>query len=56
MKDAMQSNDPQAVAVRVVTITKMIAQARDEMAGKLVAFIAPSTSERYISTDLFVDL
>ena len=29
---------------------------RDEMAGKLVVFIAPSTSERYISTDLFADL
>jgi cysteine synthase A len=30
--------------------------AGDEMAGKLVVFIAPSTSERYISTDLFKDL
>ncbi|MCG6948325.1 MAG: cysteine synthase A [Acidobacteria bacterium] len=30
--------------------------AGDEMAGKLVVFIAPSTSERYISTDLFTDL
>ena len=30
--------------------------ARDEMAGKLIVFIAPSTSERYISTDLFGDL
>jgi cysteine synthase A len=30
--------------------------AGDEMAGKLVVFIAPSTSERYISTDLFADL
>lgn len=29
---------------------------REEMAGKLVVFIAPSTSERYISTDLFADL
>ena len=29
---------------------------RDEMQGKLVVFIAPSTSERYISTDLFSDL
>jgi cysteine synthase A len=30
--------------------------ARAEMAGKLIAFIAPSTAERYISTDLFADL
>jgi cysteine synthase A len=30
--------------------------ARDEMEGKLIVFIAPSTSERYISTDLFADL
>jgi cysteine synthase A len=30
--------------------------AREEMEGKLVVFIAPSTSERYISTDLFTDL
>jgi cysteine synthase A len=30
--------------------------ARQEMAGKLVVFIAPSTSERYFSTDLFADL
>ena len=30
--------------------------ARDEMAGKLIVFIAPSTSERYISTDLFGEL
>ncbi len=30
--------------------------ARDEMAGKLIVFIAPSTSERYISTGLFSDL
>jgi len=29
---------------------------REEMEGKLVVFIAPSTSERYISTDLFADL
>ena len=29
---------------------------RDEMEGKLIVFIAPSTSERYISTDLFADL
>jgi len=29
---------------------------RPEMGGKLVVFIAPSTSERYISTDLFADL
>jgi cysteine synthase A len=29
---------------------------RDEMDGKLVVFVAPSTSERYISTDLFADL
>jgi len=29
---------------------------RDEMEGKLVVFIAPSTAERYISTDLFSDL
>jgi cysteine synthase A len=30
--------------------------AREEMAGKLVVFIAPSTSERYFSTDLFGNL
>jgi cysteine synthase A len=30
--------------------------ARDDMEGKLIVFIAPSTSERYISTDLFADL
>ncbi|MFV2071054.1 MAG: cysteine synthase A [Thermoanaerobaculales bacterium] len=30
--------------------------ARDSMAGKLVVFIAPSTAERYISTDLFAKL
>ena len=29
---------------------------REEMADKLIVFIAPSTAERYISTDLFVDL
>ncbi len=29
---------------------------REEMADKLVVFVAPSTSERYISTDLFTDL
>lgn len=29
---------------------------RPGMEGKLVVFIAPSTSERYISTDLFADL
>jgi cysteine synthase A len=28
---------------------------REEMAGKLVVFLAPSTSERYISTDLFAN-
>lgn len=30
--------------------------ARDSMADKLVVFIAPSTAERYISTDLFAKL
>ena len=30
--------------------------ARDEMEDKLIVFVAPSTSERYISTDLFADL
>jgi cysteine synthase A len=30
--------------------------ARDELAGRLVVFIVPSTSERYISTDLFLGL
>jgi cysteine synthase A len=29
---------------------------REEMVDKLVIFVAPSTSERYISTDLFADL
>jgi cysteine synthase A len=29
---------------------------REEMEGKLIVFIAPSTAERYISTDLFTDL
>jgi cysteine synthase A len=29
---------------------------REEMAGRLVVFIAPSTSERYISTELFAGL
>ncbi len=29
---------------------------REEMEGKLIVFIAPSTAERYISTDLFADL
>jgi cysteine synthase A len=29
---------------------------RPGMEGKLVVFVAPSTSERYISTDLFADL
>ena len=30
--------------------------ARDELEDQLVVFIAPSTSERYISTDLFEGL
>jgi cysteine synthase A len=30
--------------------------ARDEMEGRLIVFVAASTSERYISTDLFADL
>jgi cysteine synthase A len=30
--------------------------ARPDMAGRLIVFIAPSTSERYISTDLFNNL
>jgi len=30
--------------------------ARPELEGQLVVFIAPSTSERYISTDLFAGL
>ena len=30
--------------------------AREELAGKLVVFIVPSTAERYISTDLFLNL
>ena len=29
---------------------------REDMAGKLIVFIVPSTSERYISTDLFAGL
>jgi cysteine synthase A len=30
--------------------------AREDMAGKLVVFVVPSTAERYISTDLFAGL
>jgi cysteine synthase A len=30
--------------------------AREDMAGKLIVFIVPSTAERYISTDLFAGL
>jgi len=30
--------------------------AREEMRGRLIVFVAPSTSERYISTDLFAGL
>jgi cysteine synthase A len=29
---------------------------RAEMDGRLIVFVVPSTSERYISTDLFADL